>query len=450
MSTGWLRHEAQSDDERRHAEAHELGVPFVTFDRHEVDLDALLHIPEPLARAHNMLAYRAHDGAVEVAMLDLAALDVLEPLRPRMPKILPRLTTEESLKKGLLRYQQLLKEKFGPALAQVRHPAQLMRGLLSHALSSGASSIHIDPTEQGLRVRYRIGGALYEGLLLPKEAHRGLSQALPVSGSGTIDLGHADHAHVRVHTAPGAHGTKIVIHAARGERSLESLGLHGDGLERLYRTLARRNGLVLVSGMGKTTLVSALRAVVDTMHVAVAAPQDAVSLRAALRTDPDIIVMEAADRESCKLLTAAATRGIFVIASASEDLVPEFTPALSVRGALVARLCQKQFADTKRLSRSEGEVLERYTTFAPVFNALKDENKIPQQTAWKDVAFAHPVPCAACEQGYQGVLGIYEVADRAGIVGLNLVEDALFKAAEGQTSIEEVLALVGDLEATAE
>ena len=64
MTTGWLHNEAHSDDERRHAKAHELGVPFVTFDRHEVDLDALLHIPEPLARAHNMLAYRAHDGAV--------------------------------------------------------------------------------------------------------------------------------------------------------------------------------------------------------------------------------------------------------------------------------------------------------------------------------------------------------------------------------------------------
>lgn len=457
----WLRSDAQSDDERRHLLAHELGVPFVTLSKHELDLDALMLIPEPLARAHNVLAFKTKDGAVEVALLSLDSLDALAPLKHALPRVLPRLTSEATIKSGLLRYQQLLKEKFGPLLAEVRHPAQLLRGLISHALASGASAIHLDPLPESLRVRYRIGGVLYEGLVLPKEAHHSIANALPASGSGTIDLGYADAAVVRVHTSPSVHGKKIVIHPVREHadtRTLESLGLHGDAQERVHRILSRRTGLVLAVGYGKTTLLSSLRHVVDGVHVAVATPSDAASLRAALKSDPDVVVMdEVPDRESVKLLTSAAVRGIFVLASASGDIAQELREAqvsgeasladtyadLVITGTVARRLCTKQFHDTKRLTRSEGEVFEQHTTFAPVFVALKDEGKIDPGTAWKDVLFAHPVSCRDCEGGYRGQVGIYEVADRGGVVGLTLVEDALFKAAEGSTSIEEILNLLG-------
>lgn len=447
----WLRTDAQSDDERRHALAHELGVPFVTFERHDVEPDALFLIPEPLARAHNLVAYRSGDGTVEVALLDLGSLEALEPLRPRLPKLLPRLTTEESIKHGLLRYQQLLKEKFGQGLAEVRDPAKLLRGLMSHALAAGASAIHLDPTQTEVRVRYRIGGHLYDGLVLPKDAHTRLCAALPASGSGTVELGYADQAHVRVHMAQGALGTKIVLHPERAHgATLESLGMHGAALERVHRHLSRRRGFVLVGGTaGKSTLLGSLRNMVDTMHVSVAAPADAASLRAALRADADIVVMDdIPDRECAKLLSSAASRGVLVVASlpagrqAQADLMDEMEPDLFIEVGVLRRLCQKQFHDLRRLSRSEGEALEAYTTFAPVFNALRDEDKIKQGTAWKDVLFAHPVPCGACEQGYKGLVGIYAVQDRAGVVGLTLVEDALFKAAEGLTSVEEVVTLL--------
>ncbi|MEK7068745.1 MAG: ATPase, T2SS/T4P/T4SS family [Patescibacteria group bacterium] len=449
MQSAWLNYDAQSDDERRHALAHELGVPFVTLERHDVDPEALALIPEPLSRAHNILAYRTRDGAVEVALLDLESLAALEPLKSHLPRMLPRLTTEATIKNGLLRYQQLLKEKFAPLLAEVRHPVRLLRGLISHALASGASTIHLDPGPEQLRVRYRIGGVLYEALVLPKEAHASLANAVPSSGSGTVELGFADAARVRVHVAPSVHGKKIVIHAVREgthARSPESLGLHGEALDRLHRALSRRSGLVLVTGVGKSTLLDSLQGVVDGVHLATAAPTDAPSLRAALKADPDMVVMDdVPDRESARLLASAAKRGIFVLASAADDIAQELSPDVSVACAVVARLCAKQFHNTKKLSRAEGEVFERYTSFAPIFNALKEEGVIPQGASWKDVVFAHPVPCGDCEGGYRGRVGIYEVADQGEVVGLTLAEDALFKAAEGLTSIEEALGLVESL-----
>lgn len=442
----WLRQEAGGEDEKRHALAHDLGVPFVTFDRHDIEPDAVVVIPEPLCRAHNMLAFRTKDGAVEVALLDLEALEVLQPLRAHLPKLLPRLTTEASIKGGLVRYQQLLKEKFEPLLSQVKHPVHLLRGLLSHALAAGASAIHLDPTHDALQVRYRIGGRLYDGLVLPKDAHASIAQALPTSGSGSIDLGFADTARVQVHTAPSVHGKKIVIHAHRHGNvtpTIESLGLHGEALDRVYRTLARKEGLVLITGMGKTTLIDTLANALDTLHVALLRAHDAAGLRAALKADPDIVVMDdVPDRESARLLVHGAKRGVFVIASASDDIAQEIDADLSIACAVLGRLCTKQFHDTRKLSRSEGEVFERVTSFAPVFNALKDEGKIPADRPWRDVVFAHPVPCSECPDGYKGLVGVYEVADRGGVVGLTFAEDALFKAAEGQTSIEHALDLI--------
>ncbi len=442
----WLRASEQSDDERRHALAHDLGVPFVTFDRHEIEPEALMCIPEPLCRAHNILAFKSRDGAVEVAVLDLDALESLKPLRAHLPRLLPRLTTEATIKGGLVRYQQLLKEKFGPLLAEVKHPVHLLRGLVSHALHSGASAIHLDPAEDTLRVRYRIGGRLYDGLMLPKEAHSGIANALPASGSGVLELGFADAAHMRVHTSPGVHGKKIVVHTHRHGgtgRTIESLGLHGEALERVYRALSRREGLVLITGTGKTTLIDTLTDALDSLHVALVRAHDAPGLRAALKTDPDIVVMDdVPDRESARLLVNGAKRGVFVIASASDDIAQEIDADLVIATAVLDRLCTKQFHDTRKLSRSEGEVFERVTNFAPVFNALKEEGKIPAERPWKDVVFAHPVPCTECPNGYKGQVGIYEVADRGGVVGLTLAEDALFKAVEGTTSIEQALSFV--------
>src|SRR5689334_17230937 len=100
------------EDDLRRAAAHALGVPFVTLARHDLALDAMLLIPEPLSRARNIIAYRVSDGAVEVAALDLADLGALADLK-KTHRILPRLTDAASMREALLHYQKHLKEKFG-------------------------------------------------------------------------------------------------------------------------------------------------------------------------------------------------------------------------------------------------------------------------------------------------------------------------------------------------
>jgi len=135
---------------------------------------------------------------------------------------------------------------------------------------------------------------------------------------------------------------------------------------------------------------------------------------------------------------AASARGIFVIASVEDEALLEADTV--VRVGLVRRLSTNQFAATRPLSRQESEVLERVADFARVYEALKEAHVIDTAMAWKDVSFAHPTPTTEHQEGYAGFVGLQEVV-APGYETLNIVEDALFKAAQGQTSIEEAIRL---------
>src|SRR3989338_4832354 len=77
------------EDEVRRATAHALGVPFVVIDPHDISLDALILIPEPLSRKHSVVAFAANEACVQVAVLDLSDLEALAPLEARMSTCRP-------------------------------------------------------------------------------------------------------------------------------------------------------------------------------------------------------------------------------------------------------------------------------------------------------------------------------------------------------------------------
>src|SRR6201999_4139882 len=113
-----------------------MGMPFVELDPHLIHADAMTLIAEPLSRAQQVLAYDLGDpvkgfgphGAgrdVEVAVLDLGSLAHLHDLE-RTHRILPRLTSEASMRRGLLHYQKHLREKFGAMLSNGEQLAQAL------------------------------------------------------------------------------------------------------------------------------------------------------------------------------------------------------------------------------------------------------------------------------------------------------------------------------------
>ncbi len=478
-SIGWLQNELLSEDERRHALAHELGVPFVTLERDDISVEALQMLPEPLCRAHQLVAYKTEGDTLEVALLNLQDLGVLEPLRQQLRKrVVPRLTTADSLRRALLLYQKTLKEKYGAVLTQSSNPRTMLETLLRHAMAQQASEVHIDTTGRGVLVRYRLGKQLREAMQLPAAgagvigAVRSLanigSKTLPQEGRFKADLGFGVGVSVRVSSVPVVGGEKLILRLLREDSTskgftLEGLGLHGAGATALRAALHDRKGLVVVSGpqgSGRTTLLYTMLDLLNTPELSLASVEKKVAsrlpyvaqtqadpagglsmagaLRAVLRQDPDVVMLDAvADQATADLASAAGKRGILVLAGvADERLFP--APDVLVRTGLVRKLCQKQTRATRTLERRHLEPLEPHADFAKVLAALKEADAIDKERIWKEVGYPAVTGCSECDGGYQGHVGLFEV-----VVGgeplLNLYEDALYKAAAGQTSVAEVL-----------
>ncbi|HEY0089154.1 MAG TPA: hypothetical protein VGB37_09930, partial [Candidatus Lokiarchaeia archaeon] len=95
-------------------EAYILGIPFVNLEKEIVPPEALKVIPEPIARSNNIVAFRRKGNDLEVAMLDPEDLRTIEFIKKTADlKILPRLTTPESIKNVLRQYQKTLEVEFG-------------------------------------------------------------------------------------------------------------------------------------------------------------------------------------------------------------------------------------------------------------------------------------------------------------------------------------------------
>src|SRR4029078_7012072 len=94
---------ALTDDALRRIQAYVLGIPFVNMKGHPVPTDILSLIPEPIARTHNIIAFRKEGDSLEVAMLDVDDLASIDSVRKKTGlKIQPRLTDTESIKSALL------------------------------------------------------------------------------------------------------------------------------------------------------------------------------------------------------------------------------------------------------------------------------------------------------------------------------------------------------------
>jgi len=471
----WLQSELLGEDEVRRARAHALGVPFVVLERHDISSEALFLIPEPLARMHSVVAYaRGEDGSVEVALLDLAALEALEFLRPL--KVKPRFTTRSSLKQALFLYQKHLKEKFAGLL---EHGTAAVDSLMRHALMSGASHVHLEPSLTGFLVRYRIQGLLTEAMRLSKAAGetlvvrlKELARLFPVETAaqeGGFKFEHEDgRVAVGVATAPTARGEKLTLRIAQEKRgqsgfTLSALGLHGRALERVHGVLHMRRGLLVTAGpagAGKTTLLYTLLDALASPQYSIASIEDriavrlpgvfqtktrpeigfttAAALRAALKTDPDIIMLDPLTPEAAPAAYAAARRGIFVLA-AEGDPPAEADVRINLR--LMHRLCPYCRARYKP-ARAELAFLEREgVRFSRVLAALKEEEGLGQDAQWKDVEFYRPDGCGKCERGFRGRVGVQEILPVQGPEDLALREDALFKAAAGLVALEEIISL---------
>ncbi len=533
-----------SQEELIKMEAYILGIPFVNLEKEKVPEEVLKIIPEPIARSHNIVAFRKKENNLEVAMLDPEDLRTIEFIKKTSNlKILPRLTTPESIKNVLRQYQKTLEAEFGEIIkkevkgiktvkeeatakekeelkkiAQELPVVRIVDTLLKHAILERASDIHIEPTEKEVIVRYRIDGILRDAMTLPKQAASGIVARIKVLSNLKLDehrlpqdgrfrIKGEDYKYsVRVSILPVFDGEKIVMRLLPETAkafTLEQLGLRGKALEEVEDNLRKPVGMILVTGptgCGKTTTLYSMMEILNKPGVNISTIEDpveyrmprinqtqvnpkigltfAAGLRALVRQDPDIIMVgEIRDSETASLAINAALTGHLVLSTLhttsaagaiprlidmkAEPFLISSTLNVILAQRLVRRLCKDK--EKYRLKESEIKNLKKYCDPARILDILKEEKLAKKNQTLKDIDFYRPKPTKDCPEGYRGRIGIFEVlpvnetikelivkeatADQiqneAQKRGMRLmVEDGFIKAAQGITSIEEVLRVI--------
>lgn len=537
-----------SVDDLRKMQAYVLGIPFVDLKSQKIDFDVLSLIPEPIARNHNIVAFKKGTDTLEVAMLDTDDLTAIDFIKKKVGlKIAPRLTDTDSIKSALLQYQKSLKAEFGDLIAKdvgmIATVSESAKGgtesagdlkkiaedlpvirivdtLLKHAVLQKASDIHIEPMETQVVVRYRIDGILHDAMVLPKNAESGIiarlkvlaslkldEKRLPQDGRFKIDLNN-ERVSFRVSILPIYFGEKIVMRLLResmGGFSLEKLGFHGENLERIHAGTKQKTGMILTSGptgSGKSTTLYTVLEMLNTPDVNISTIEDPIEyqmprvnqtqvkpdigftfasgLRALVRQDPDIVMVgEIRDNETASLAVNAALTGHLVLSTLHTNSAAGAIPRLldmkvepfllvsTINVIIGQRLVRKLCADSEKyfLSKSEQATLSKKVNLDSVLSLLKEEKVVDPKATWEKIPFFRPKKTAESEDGYSGRVGIHEVlkmsttikelvmkgatsgeieiqAKKEGMI--TMLEDGIFKAVQGLTTIEEVFRVVSE------
>jgi len=528
-----------SDDDLKRVQAYLLGIPFVDVGTQKIPMDVFSLIPEPIARKHNIVAYKKSDTELEVAMLDTEDLSAVDFIKKKTGlRILPRLTSTTAIKQALVQYQKSLKADFGDIIkketdsltamssgkdgdlkkiAEDLPVVRIVDTLLKHAVLQKASDIHIEALESGLLIRYRIDGILHDAMNLPKDSGLSITarikvlsslkldeKRLPQDGRFKIELD-GEKISFRVSILPTQYGEKTVMRILReggGGYTLESLGFHGDGLELIHKATKQTTGMILTTGptgSGKSTTLYTLMDILNTPDVNISTVEDPIEyqmkrinqtqvkpdigftfsegLRSLVRQDPDVIMVgEIRDGETASLAVNAALTGHLVLSTLHTNSAAGTIPRLMDMGAkpfllvstlrvIIAQRLVRRLKDKKveyKLSAAGIKSLEKSLNLDRVMKALKDEKIVAPKTTWKDVPFYKPAKEGG---GFSGRSGIHEILDFSSAIKelvisgataekveeqaksegmLTMIEDGIFKAAQGVTTIEEVLRVISE------
>ncbi len=308
--------------------AYILGIPFVDLKKTTISENVLKIIPEPLARKHNIVAFRKTGNDLEVAMLDPEDLQTIEFIKKKSGlKISPCLTNQESIKFILKQYQKSLEAEFGEIIkddisgtekltktktrakkesesdkdlkkmAEDLPIIKIVDTFLKHAILEKASDIHIEPQEKDIIVRYRIDGLLHDAMNLPKKVLPGIVARIKVLSNlrldehrlpqdGRFKIETEDYKiSFRISVLPVFDGEKIVMRlldeSSKG-LTLEALGLDGKALEIIQENIRKPNGMILITGptgSGKTSTLYSVMDILNTPEININTIEDPIEYR---------------------------------------------------------------------------------------------------------------------------------------------------------------------------
>jgi general secretion pathway protein E len=376
---------------------------------------------------------------------------------------------------------------------------RLVNQLISRAVETRASDIHIDPFEDRLRVRYRYDGVLHEIEAPPRRLQPAIVSRIKIMAAldiaerrlpqdGRIKLAVRGHEiDLRVSTVPSLHGESVVLRIL--DRSAIDLDFAKLGIEdvrqQFCRLLELPNGIILVTGptgSGKTTTLYTSLLHLNSAERNIVTVEDPIEyhlpgitqiqvkpqiglnfatlLRSILRHDPDIIMIgEIRDLETAQIAVQAALTGHLVLSTLHTNSsaatiarlrdmgLEDYLLTATVTGILAQRLVRRLCADCRRPVPASPELAERFG--------------LDRISSAETLTIYEPAGCPTCRgTGYTGRIAIAElltpnqtthrlILSRAGHADIQraacesgmrtIHENGLLHVIAGTTSLSEVL-----------
>ncbi|MCX6752921.1 MAG: GspE/PulE family protein [Candidatus Nomurabacteria bacterium] len=312
----------------------------------------------------------------------------------------------------------------------------------------------------------------------------------------------------RVSTLPTFYGEKTVMRVLNETShgyTLEGLGFHGDGLELIHNSLKQRTGMILATGptgSGKTTTLYTVLDMLNKPEVNISTVEDPIEyqmprinqtqvkpeigltfangLRTLLRQDPDIIMVgEIRDGETASLAVNASLTGHLVLSTIHTNSAAGAIPRLTdigveaflivstVKTIISQRLVRKLSSKEGKYFMSADEIksLAKIVDLERMLGFLKAEKLIAGDMTWEKIPMYKPIKTEEFPDGYKGRLGIHEVLKVSNVLKemiikgsstdelevqakkegmMTMLEDGIFQAVNGLTTIEEVLRVVSE------
>jgi type IV pilus assembly protein PilB len=477
-----------------------LGVERVDFSVTTLNKEVVKTLPEDVARSRQAILFnREEDGTYDVALLDPSDLATREFLEERLKaKVKPFLATREDLNRGFSVYgyelgqdfKKLINENIRASLVNqskdIKEAAAdlpviaIVDNILSYALASRASDIHIEILDDATYIRYRIDGILYEVMNIPKDIHPAIVARLKLLSGLKLDEHYAPQdgrfryqlgtqaIDVRVSCMPTFYGEKVemrLLESSEKTLSLEELGLSVDAVKTVTENLKKSYGMIIAcgpTGSGKTTTLYTLMNMLNKPEVNVVSIEDPIEynmryvnqtqinpqagvtfadgLRALLRQDPNVIMVgEIRDAETADISVQAALTGHLLLSSLHTNDAPTAIPRffdLNVPPFLVSSVLNMIIA--QRLVRKICQsCIYSYDAdsgvVATVENQLKKGSADDVSKVTIPTVLYRGKGCSACGgTGYRGRLGIYEI--------MEIDEEIKEFIAKPEFSLEEVRA----------
>ena len=331
---------------------------------------------------------------------------------------------------------------------------------------------------------------------------------LPQDGRIKLKLGKNLEMDFRVSVLPCQYGEKIVLRLldkANLQLDMTKLGFDTKPLEDFKWAIEQPWGMTLVTGptgSGKTTTLYTMLDMLNTPEVNISTIEDPIEyqmarinqsqvkpeigfsfangLRTLLRQDPDIVMVgEIRDEETASLAIKASLTGHVVLSTIHTNSAAGAVPRMTDMGSepfliistvktVIGQRLVRRLSDSKEksvMTRTEIDALGKIIDLARMLELLKKENVIGPTATWENLPIYRPVQSEEAPDGYKGRVGIHEVmtvtttlkemilkgasedaiqeqAKKEGM--MTMLEDGIYLAVQGETTIEEVLRVVSE------